>query len=230
MASKGLHLGQIDAVGGNHLQRVVHLHVRGRETYDPAILLAGHHRPVEGVFIAQHPGGRLHLTFGESLAYQGRADSAAPGGHQRGNHQHLHAESLCDRPDRVGQQAVGAQAVVIAEKHGTAAELVAHDRAQIFSGGHRGELAGEVEDFHPVHSGGKYPFLLLVGRGQQPETARVLLQHRPRMIGECNDNRLLPPFAGGGDESPDYSLMTCVDAVEESGSDYSHFTRGKSCL
>ena len=57
----------------------------------------------------------------------------------------------------------------------------------------------------------------------------ILLQHGPRMRRKRDDNRLLAPFAGRGDECTDHLAMSQMDPVEKAGGDYSHFTSGKSC-
>ena len=48
------------------------------------------------------------------------------------------------------------------------------------------------------------------------------------MLRKGNDNRLLAPFAGRGDECLYHLAMPQMDTVEKAGGDYSHFTSGKS--
>ena len=45
---------------------------------------------------------------------------------------------------------------------------------------------------------------------------------------EGNDNGLLAPFAGGGDQCLDHRAVAQMDPVEEPGGDYSHRTQLKS--
>ena len=228
--SEGLHLGQIDSGSRNHLQGVIHLHVCRRETQHPAILLARNDHAPKGVLIAEHGRGRLHVTCRQCLSDARGTYSAGLRRHKRRYHYDIHPQTLRHRPDLIWLKIVGAQTIVIAEQHCTSAQLPANDVAQVLARSHGREFTREIQNLNPVHPESAEHLLFLFGGRKQPQTARILLQHSAGVIRKSNDNRLLFPFAGRGDECHYNPAVSGVDTVEKACGHYSHFTRGKSCL
>jgi hypothetical protein len=90
------------------------------------------------------------------------------------------------------------------------------------------EGAVEGQRLDTVDAEGAQQVCLLRRRIQQAERPRILLQDRAGMLRKGNDNRLLPPLPGRGDERLYNLTVSQMDAVKEAGGDYSHFTSGKS--
>ena len=132
------------------------------------------------------------------------------------------------RGDQVRGQAVGAEAVVVAEHEPGGAEAPLQDGPDVLLRRQAGKGPVEGQHLHPVHAQGAQQRLLLLRGIEQPQVARVLLEDGARMLREGNDNRLLALLAGGGDERLDDLAVSEMDPVEESGGDYSHLTSGKS--
>ena len=137
--------------------------------------------------------------------------------------------SLSQRLKRRRAQPIRTYTVVVTEDKEGGAEAIAEDGAEVVGGGETREGAVEGQGLDPIDAEAAQQRLLFLRRIQQPEGAGVLLQDGARVLRERNDNRLLAPFAGGGDECLYHLTVAQMDPVEKAGGDYSHFTSGKSC-
>ena len=88
------------------------------------------------------------------------------------------------------------------------------DGAEVVGGGEAGKIAVEGQGLDAVDAEAAQQRLLLLRRVQQAEGAGVLLQDGARMLRKSNDNRLLAPFAGGGDECLYHLAVAQMDPVE----------------
>ncbi len=71
-------------------------------------------------------------------------------------------------------------------------------------------------------------FLLFLKGSEKSEFACSVLKDGSRMGPECHDNTCLTAASRKRDKCIYDSPVAQMDTVEKSGSDYSHFTRGKS--
>ena len=114
-----------------------------------------------------------------------------------------------------GGEAVGAEAVVVANEEGGDAKAGVKDVAEVLLGREGGEGAGEVEDFYVVDAeGGEHGFSLLEGR-QEAQFPRTVLEDGPGVRPERDDERLVSALTRQGDESLDHEAVSGVDAVEK---------------
>ena len=127
-------------------------------------------------------------------------------------------------------QAVRAHAIVVAQHDCRAAEPADDPLAEILLRRKHPEFPGKINDLDPVNTQCRKDRALFLKRIEKPQLARVLLQDRTRMGPECDDHTLLPALMRGTEQSVDHQTVPQMDPVEESCSDYSHFTRAKSCL
>ncbi len=227
MGAQHFDFRQVHALRGDQFHRVVEPQVRRRETQFPAQLLAAHHNAPQPVRVAQHRFRILHSPLLQGPAYLGGTHHDIAG---RGSRNDLNgqAERLRQRADRVGAEAVGAEAVVVAEDEAGGAETVAQDVADVILRGQAREGAVEGQRLHAVDAERTQQRLLLLRRIQQAQDAGILLQDGARVLREGNDNRLLPPLPGRGDERLYHLAVSQMDTVKEAGGDYSHLTSGKS--
>ena len=123
-------------------------------------------------------------------------------------------------------QVVASYAVVIShDNHGGA--IPPAKEPEILGGRESGKLPRERNDLHAVYTKGCQQLLLLFHAGKQPELAGILLQHRPGMGPEGDDNGLLSPFTGRGDHGLQNITVSQMDPVKKAGRYYTHLTHSK---
>jgi len=125
------------------------------------------------------------------------------------------------------RHSIRANAIIVAHYDQRGAEAVAEE-LKVLRGGEGREFPGEGKHLHTVHPAGEQQRPLFLQRGQQTELPRILLQDRPGMRPERNNQGLLPPFTGGGDQCFENVTVPEMDPVKETGGYYSHLTHSKS--
>ena len=225
-----LYLYLVDSPLGDELERLVELHVGGREADSAAEAVAFDDDAMERIPAAKHGCGIIHTAFGDGGAYfrGGNIFFAVTG--DAGHHDDLEAKAVGEGKQGCPGDAVGAESVVVADNDGAGSIAAFHVIAKILPGREGAEFFSEMHHFDSVDAHRAEEGLLLFLGGQQPEPAGILLENRPGVRAERNDYGLLSPFTGRGDQCLDYLPVSEVDAVEESCGDYSHLTSSKSCL
>ena len=98
---------------------------------------------------------------------------------------------------------------------------------KVLLGLHGSKLPGEGNHLYPVNPIGLQEHLFLLQGAQDPEIPGILLQNRPGMGPECDNDGLLSPFAGRGDHGLQNMTVAQMDPIKESCSYYSHLTHSK---
>ena len=185
------------------------------------------HLPFYGVFVTQIYRSRGDVSGEEGLAYLGGTHGQAYRRHLFGRY-HVEPETGGDGGYLLGSARIVTYPVVVAQQHRGAAETADNGALEVFLRGETGKLLGERKHLHPVHSQAFQKDYLLVQGIQKAKVDGIAVKNYPGMRPEGYYETLLTAFTGGGDESLYDHTVADMHTVEESGSDYSHFTNGKS--